>query len=205
MGDDTSVQLAEALVALIDGAAGNGSAQWVFFFLLLACCAGVLRCGMREHQAAVKQKRFEAYMAEETETGRTPFSVPRACRQLGPWAGAPAASSAGPQSWVGDAKALADALGTGTDRFVTPPTASRRGGARGSTPDAAADEHGGESSRNRSAEGADVDRAAQARLPRRSRQRDVLLCLTGTLLWILNAQRGWLHSTHEATGCVWVV
>ena len=86
-----SVALAEALVALIDGAAGEGTSN-VLGAMLLAVLIGVVwLCLMRERRAAERRKRFEAFMAEEGEALQAPpvaspwsLAHPRGGRQLGP-------------------------------------------------------------------------------------------------------------------------
>ena len=69
-GDDRSVALAEALVAIIDREMGEGASSWVGFFLLLGGIALVLLCTLREKRANERRKRYEKFMEDETENLR---------------------------------------------------------------------------------------------------------------------------------------
>ena len=106
-GDDNSVALAEALVAIIDGAGGEGTSSTLGSFLMVATLGLVALCTLRERRAQERRKRFEAFMAtEEVETlglgSPTPWTSPQ-CRKLGPaWTEATGMRET----------AFADALGT---------------------------------------------------------------------------------------------
>jgi len=111
-GDEKSVALAEALVAIIDSAGGEGTSGTLGTFLMIMIIGGVALCSVRERRAAERRRRFEAFMAaEEAETlhgGAGSLGSPNAwmsphCRKLGPtWS-----ETAGARE-----SALADALGT---------------------------------------------------------------------------------------------
>ena len=127
-GDDRSVALAEALVAMIDEAGGKGASS-LFGAMLLLCgivCIGV--CTLREKRAEERRRRYEAFMADESESlksatpragasargaGRFPGSpwglATAQSRRLGPAPPAPHATAAAD----GHARALADAIGHG--------------------------------------------------------------------------------------------
>ena len=119
-GDDRSVALADALVAMIDEAGGKGTSSLVGTLLILFGIGCVVLCTMREKRADERRKRFEAFMADESEalkarsTGGMPGSpwglVTPHSRQLGP----PAPPADGPAPDV-HTRALADAIGQGAE------------------------------------------------------------------------------------------
>ena len=119
-GDDRSVALADALVAMIDEAGGKGTSSLVGTLLILFGIGCVVLCTMREKRADERRKRFEAFMADESEalkarsTGGMPGSpwglVTPHSRQLGP----PAPPAGGPARDV-HTRALADAIGQGSE------------------------------------------------------------------------------------------
>ena len=116
-GDDRSVALAEALIALIDGSGGEGTSGTLGTLISLMTLGLVALCTLREKRAAERRKRFEEFMkSDESETlqgglgSPTPFKAPH-YSQLGPaWT-----ESTGMHESV-----LADALGTAAPH----PTAS---------------------------------------------------------------------------------
>lgn len=99
-GDDMTVALAEALVAMIDEAGGEGTSTWLGYWLLALGILGGVWCSVREKRAAERKRRYAAFMAEEMEMlhGRdAPFDARSPSgklagsggRQLGPWASEP--------------------------------------------------------------------------------------------------------------------
>jgi hypothetical protein len=75
-GDARSVALAEALIALIDGAGGEGASSWLGFLLLLCSVSLTILCTLREKRAQERRRRFEAFMGEEAESLREAVTVP---------------------------------------------------------------------------------------------------------------------------------
>ncbi|KAL3926818.1 MAG: hypothetical protein SGPRY_003122 [Prymnesium sp.] len=89
-GDDTSVALAEALVAMIDEAGGEGTSSRLAVTSVLGLSALTLWCLRRERKAVERRRRFEEFMAEEQRMLHSSepvhLSLPVSCRQLGPTA-----------------------------------------------------------------------------------------------------------------------
>lgn len=91
-GDDNSVALAEALVAFIDGAAGEGTSSTLSTLGMISMVGLVTLCAVRERRAAERRRRFEAFMAEEAESlhsagpvAPSPWGLASPdCRRLGP-------------------------------------------------------------------------------------------------------------------------
>ena len=131
-GDDRSVELAEALVAMIDNAAGEGTSSWLGFFLLLGGAALIFICTLREKRAQERRERFEKFMAvadegESLNGASTPWGALTTPRRPGRGGGgAPqppgTAGAADEGVLMAHARALADAMGIGaaSSRANTP-------------------------------------------------------------------------------------
>ena len=181
-GDDRSVALAEALVEMIDAAAGEGASTWLGMTMLLGSCAFIVVCTLREKRAQERRERFEKFMAvaDEGETLRgtsTPWgglTTPRrAMAQGGRF------SCATPSSMLaatleddggvllGRARALADAIGVGAG------SGNNMAAAAQSADDAATCAGGGLSAATDSASAADFSSACgRITMPKRISERE---------------------------------
>ena len=107
-GDETSVALADALVAMIDEAGGAGTSSFLGFLLLLGGVSCIIFCTLREKREGERRKRFEAFMHEE---GESLSSITRG--SITPWSSRNLGPEPGRRHDValGHARALADAMG----------------------------------------------------------------------------------------------
>ena len=129
--DETSLQLAAALVSMIDGGGTRGNG-WIGSLIVVILLIFVFKCVLHEHEVSARRRKFAAYMHEEAclaragecerlegdahglvpgwQNGMTPLS---ALRALSAVARTPSASpGGGRRPFPMNAVALADALGS---------------------------------------------------------------------------------------------